>query len=136
MHKTELIRNNQFSPLLFCNVEVLRYLKILGLALITVSLLYLMAANWWMLPDPVQLAIPMLILLCSATASIYFDQQEWVRQSLDTVSGLMLGLSLAMIGQIYQIKLAQIVICYFCSGQPCSYHGSIAPILAFLSCFA
>jgi len=102
MHKTELIRNNQFSPLLFCNVEVLRYLKILGLALITVSLLYLMAANWWMLPDPVQLAIPMLILLCSATASIYFDQQEWVRQSLDTVSGLMLGLSLAMIGQIYQ----------------------------------
>lgn len=102
MHKTELIQNNQFSPLLFCNVEVLRYLKILGLALITVSLLYLMAANWWMLPDPVQLAIPMLILLCSATASIYFDQQEWVRQSLDTVSGLMLGLSLAMIGQIYQ----------------------------------
>ncbi|HCB30223.1 MAG TPA: hypothetical protein DEP50_05440 [Acinetobacter lwoffii] len=102
MHKTELIRNNQFSPLLFCNVEVLRCLKILGLALITVSLLYLMAANWWMLPDPVQLAIPMLILLCSATASIYFDQQEWVRQSLDTVSGLMLGLSLAMIGQIYQ----------------------------------
>ncbi|WP_312325690.1 DUF2157 domain-containing protein [Acinetobacter sp.] len=102
MHKTELIRNNQFSPLLFCNVEVLRYLKILGLALITVSLLYLMAANWWMLPDPVQLAIPMLILLCSATASIYFDQQEWVRQSLDTVFGLMLGLSLAMIGQIYQ----------------------------------
>lgn len=102
MHKTELIRNNQFSPLLFCNVEVLRYLKILGLALITVSLLYLMAANWWMLPDPVQLAIPMLILLCSATASIYFDQQEWVRQSLDTVSSLMLGLSLAIIGQIYQ----------------------------------
>ncbi|MBB4834435.1 DUF2157 domain-containing protein [Acinetobacter schindleri] len=102
MHKTELIRNNQFSPLLFCNAEVLRYLKILGLALITVSLLYLMAANWWMLPDPVQLAIPMLILLCSATASIYFDQQEWVRQSLDTVSGLMLGLSLAVIGQIYQ----------------------------------
>lgn len=102
MHKTELIRNNQFSPLLFCNVEVLRYLKILGLALITVSLLYLMAANWWMLPDPVQLAIPMLILFCSAVASIYFDQQEWVRQSLDTVSGLMLGLSLAVIGQIYQ----------------------------------
>ena len=102
MHKTELIRNNQFSPLLFCNVEVLRYLKILGLALITVSLLYLMAANWWMLPDPVQLAIPMLILFCSAAASIYFDQQEWVRESLDTVSGLMLGLSLAVIGQIYQ----------------------------------
>ncbi|MFV5491607.1 DUF2157 domain-containing protein [Acinetobacter sp. ASP199] len=102
MHKTKLIQNNQFSPLLFCNAEVLRYLKVLGLALITVSLLYLIAANWWMLPDPVQLVIPMLILLCSAAASVYLNQQEWVRQSLDTVSGLMLGLSLAVIGQTYQ----------------------------------
>ena len=102
MKKTELIHNNPFSPLLFCDAKVLRYLNILGVALIAVSLLYLMAANWWMLPNLVQLAIPMLVLLCSAIASIYFNQQEWVRQSLDTVSGLMLGLSLAVIGQIYQ----------------------------------
>lgn len=127
MHKTELIRNNQFSPLLFCNVEVLRYLKILGLALITVSLLYLMAANWWMLPDPVQLAIPMLILLCSATASIYFDQQEWVRQSLDTVSGLMLGLSLAVIGQIYQTGADSYLLFLLWSALllPWLYHSNI-----------
>ena len=102
MKKTELIHNNPFSPLLFCDAKVLRYLNILGVALIAVSLLYLIAANWWMLPNQVQLAIPMLVLLCSAIASIYFNQQEWVRQSLDTVSGLMLGLSLAVIGQIYQ----------------------------------
>ncbi len=127
MHKTELIRNNQFSPLLFCNVEVLRYLKILGLALITVSLLYLMAANWWMLPDPVQLAIPMLILFCSAVASIYFDQQEWVRQSLDTVSGLMLGLSLAVIGQIYQTGADSYLLFLLWSALllPWLYHSNI-----------
>ncbi|ATO19811.1 hypothetical protein BS636_09170 [Acinetobacter sp. LoGeW2-3] len=102
MHKTELIQNNQFSPLLFCHAEALRYLKVLGLALIAVSFLYLIAANWWMLPKIIQLAIPMLILLCSTATSVYVGQQEWVRQSLDTVSGLMLGLSLAVIGQIYQ----------------------------------
>lgn len=102
MKKTELIHNNPFSPLLFCDAKVLRYLNILGVALIAVSLLYLMAANWWMLPNQVQLAIPMLVLLCIAIASIYFNQREWIRQSLDTVSGLMLGLSLVVIGQIYQ----------------------------------
>ncbi|WP_312088457.1 DUF2157 domain-containing protein [Acinetobacter variabilis] len=102
MKKTELIHNNPFSPLLFCDAKVLRYLNILGVALIAVSLLYLMAANWWMLPNQVQLAIPMLVLVCSAIASIYFNQREWIRQSLDTLSGLMLGLSLAVIGQIYQ----------------------------------
>ncbi len=102
MDKTTLTQNHQFSPLLFCHEGVLRYLNILGLALIAVSFLYLIAANWWMLPNWTQLTIPMLILFCSASASVYFSQHEWIRQSLDTVAGLMLGLSLAVIGQIYQ----------------------------------
>ena len=102
MDKTKLTQNHQFSPLLFCHEGVLRYLNILGLALIAVSFLYLIAANWWMLPNWIQLTIPMLILFCSASVSVYFSKQEWIRQSLDTVAGLMLGLSLAVIGQIYQ----------------------------------
>lgn len=102
MNKTKLPQNHQFSPLLFCHEGVLRYLNVLGLALIAVSFLYLIAANWWMLPNWAQLIIPMLILFCSAGVSVYFSQQEWIRQSLDTVAGLMLGLSLAVIGQIYQ----------------------------------
>ncbi|MDY6457209.1 DUF2157 domain-containing protein [Acinetobacter faecalis] len=102
MNKTKLTQNHRFSPLLFCHEVVLRYLNILGLALIAVSFLYLIAANWWMLPNWAQLIIPMLILFCSAGVSVYFSQQEWIRQSLDTVAGLMLGLSLAVIGQIYQ----------------------------------
>lgn len=102
MKKTERIQNHQFSPLLFCHAEVLHYLKILGLALIAVSFLYLIAANWWMLPDQVRLAIPMLALLCSAIASVAFRERNWLQQSLDALSGLMLGISLAVIGQIYQ----------------------------------
>src|SRR5690606_28744139 len=42
------------------------------------------------------------VLLSSAVASVYFGQQEWIRQSMDTVAGLMLGLGLAVIGQVYQ----------------------------------
>ncbi|WP_347455920.1 DUF2157 domain-containing protein [Acinetobacter sp. ANC 7454] len=102
MKKTERIQNHQFSPLLFCHAEVLHYLKILGLALIAVSFLYLIAANWWMLLDQVRLAIPMLALLCSAIASVAFRERNWLQQSLDALSGLMLGISLAVIGQIYQ----------------------------------
>jgi len=102
MKKTELIHNNPFSPLLFCDAKVLRYLNILGVALIAVSLLYLMAANWWMLPKFVKLFIPQILLLGSALLSVRFTAREKLRQSLDTVSGLMLGLSLAVIGQIYQ----------------------------------
>jgi Predicted membrane protein len=133
MKKTELIHNNPFSPLLFCDAKVLRYLNILGVALIAVSLLYLMAANWWMLPNQVQLAIPMLVLLCSAIASIYFNQREWIRQSLDTVSGLMLGLSLVVIGQIYQTGADsyQLFLLWAVLLLPWLYR----PISGFLPCF-
>lgn len=102
MKKAELIPNTQFSPLLFCHTKVLRDLKSLALVLMAASIVYLMAANWWMLPDTVQLLLPMLVLLSSAVASVYFSQQEWIRQSMDTVAGLMLGLGLAVIGQVYQ----------------------------------
>ena len=102
MIKKDVMQKNEFSPLLFCHAQAVLHLKVLGLALIAVSILYLMAANWWMLPKWVQLGIPMLILVCSAAASAYFSQKVWLQQSLDAVAGLMLGLSLAVIGQVYQ----------------------------------
>ncbi len=55
-----------------------------------------------MLPKFVQLFMPQVLLLGSALLSVHFAAREKLRQSLDTVSGLMLGLSLAVIGQIYQ----------------------------------
>lgn len=71
-----------------------------GLVMIAASLVYLTAANWRLLPDEVRLIInPLMLLLCallSARASAM-----WM-SALHTVCGLMAGLSLAVIGQVYQ----------------------------------
>lgn len=95
-------QNSEFSPLLFIHANVLNHLKVLSISMLAMSFLYLMAANWWMLPKFVRLLIPMLVLLSSAIASVYLVHHQILRQSLDAVSGLMLGLCLAVIGQIYQ----------------------------------
>lgn len=79
----------------------IRHLFVLSFALIGTSLLYLVAANWFMLPDLVQLAIPQVLLVLSAGVSIYV-KQDYLIQSLHSFCALMLGLSLAVIGQIYQ----------------------------------
>ncbi|UHT64028.1 DUF2157 domain-containing protein [Acinetobacter lwoffii] len=102
MSRTVPSPDRPFSPLLFIQPAVIQILQIIGLALIAVSIVYLLAANWWMLPKFVQLFIPQILLLGSALLSMRFAAREKLRQSLDTVSGLMLGLSLAVIGQIYQ----------------------------------
>ncbi|MGX9938916.1 DUF2157 domain-containing protein [Acinetobacter pseudolwoffii] len=102
MSKTVPKPDHPFSPLLFIQPAVIQILQIIGLALIAISIIYLLAANWWMLPKFVQLFMPQVLLLGSALLSVHFAAREKLRQSLDTVSGLMLGLSLAVIGQIYQ----------------------------------
>lgn len=93
---------HEFSTRLFRHVQVIQYLQVIGLALIAASFLYLVAANWLMLPKFIQLAIPILLLVLSAAASVYLTKDTWIRQSLDALSGLFLGLSLAVIGQVYQ----------------------------------
>jgi len=67
-----------------------------------VSILYLIAANWLMLPDSIQILIPPIILLVTAWLSVKDTLNEGVRQTLHGVCGLMIGLSLAVIGQVYQ----------------------------------
>ncbi|MCG7222045.1 DUF2157 domain-containing protein [Acinetobacter sp. AG3] len=84
------------------NDDFVKHLQVLGCALIAVSILYLTAANWFMLPQFFQLAIPQLFLLLSAVTSIFLVQHDYLVQCLHTISGLMIGLSLAVIGQIYQ----------------------------------
>lgn len=93
---------HEFSTRLFQDVQVIQYLQVIGLALIAASFLYLVAANWLMLPKFIQLAIPILLLVLSAAASVYLTGHAWIQQSLDALSGLFLGLSLAVIGQVYQ----------------------------------
>lgn len=102
MSKIRLNADRLFSPLLLIQPTVIQSLQMIGIALIAVSILYLLAANWWMLPKFIQLLIPQGLLLASALLSIRFTTKASLRQSLDTVAGLMLGLSLAVIGQIYQ----------------------------------
>lgn len=79
-----------------------QHLYSIGLMLIALSILYLLAANWWMLPKIAQLATPQVLLLISAIASIGLVKSDALIQTLHTVCGLMLGLSLAVIGQVYQ----------------------------------
>ncbi|WP_010113156.1 DUF2157 domain-containing protein [Acinetobacter sp. P8-3-8] len=79
-----------------------KHLQVFGFTLIAVSMLYLVAANWFMLPQTMQLAIPQLLLLLSALSSLLLTKHDFLVQCLHTICGLMIGLSLAVIGQIYQ----------------------------------
>ena len=84
------------------NSSFIQHLHIFSYVFMAVSILYLIAANWLMLPDSIQLVIPPVILLVTAWFSIKDNLTEGVRQTLHSVCGLMVGLSLAVIGQVYQ----------------------------------
>ncbi len=84
------------------NSSFIQHLHIFSYVFMAVSILYLIAANWFMLPNSIQLAIPPAILVVTAWFSIKDTLSDGVRQTLHSVCGLMIGLSLAVIGQVYQ----------------------------------
>ncbi|OOT49833.1 DUF2157 domain-containing protein [Acinetobacter pittii] len=84
------------------NSSFIQHLHIFSYVFMAVSILYLIAANWFMLPNSIQLTIPPVILLVSAWFSTKDTLSDGVRQTLHSVCGLMIGLSLAVIGQVYQ----------------------------------
>ncbi|MFL4396454.1 DUF4401 domain-containing protein [Acinetobacter pittii] len=84
------------------NSSFIQHLHIFSYVFMAVSILYLIAANWFMLPNSIQLAIPPVILVVTAWFSIKDTLSDGVRQTLHSVSGLMIGLNLAVIGQVYQ----------------------------------
>jgi len=86
----------------FRNTLFIQHLHIFSYLFMAVSILYLIDANWLMLPDSVQILIPPTILLVTAWLSVKETLNEEVRQTLHGVCGLMVGLSLAVIGQVYQ----------------------------------
>lgn len=71
-----------------------------ALAMIAASLIYLTAANWRLLPDEVKLVINPLVMVLCAVMSMRASA-VWM-SALHTMSALMAGLSLAVIGQVYQ----------------------------------
>ncbi|TEU28101.1 DUF2157 domain-containing protein [Acinetobacter seifertii] len=86
----------------FRNTLFIQHLHIFSYLFMAVSILYLIAANWLMLPDSIQLSIPPVILIVTAWVSVKDTLSEGVRQTLHSICGLMVGLSLAVIGQVYQ----------------------------------
>ena len=85
------------------NAELfIKHLQVFGFTLLAVSMLYLVAANWLMLPQTIQLAIPQVLLLLSAICSLLVVKYDFLVQCFHTICGLMIGLSLAVIGQTYQ----------------------------------
>lgn len=73
---------------------------VFGLMMIAASLIYLTAANWRLLPDEVKLIINPLVMMLCAVMSMRASAM-WM-SALHTMSALMAGLSLAVIGQVYQ----------------------------------
>ena len=71
-----------------------------ALVMIAASLIYLTAANWRLLPDEVKLVINPLVMVLCAVMSMRASA-VWM-SALHTMSALMAGLSLAVIGQVYQ----------------------------------
>lgn len=86
----------------FRNTLFIQHLHIFSYVFMALSILYLIAANWLMLPDSIQLIISPVILLVTAWVSVKDTLSEGVRQNLHSICGLMVGLSLAVIGQVYQ----------------------------------
>lgn len=82
--------------------KFIQHLAILGVALIAVSGLYFIAANWFWLDKSIRLMIPQALLLLTAILSLLPRWSPTVRSVIHMVAGLMIGLSLAVIGQIYQ----------------------------------
>ncbi|MFC0821118.1 DUF2157 domain-containing protein [Moraxella marmotae] len=73
---------------------------VIGAALMASSVVYLLAANWLLLPDAVKLSIAPLLMLAAAMISL---RTTGLWQSvLHTICGLMIGLGLLVIGQVYQ----------------------------------
>lgn len=86
----------------FRNTLFIQHLHIFSYVFMALSILYLIAANWLMLPDSIQLIIPPVILIVTAWVSVKDTLSEGGRQTLHGICGLMVGLSLAVIGQVYQ----------------------------------
>lgn len=91
--------------------KMIKQFLLCGFVLLIASILYLIAGNWFMLPNTVKLLIPQVFLVFFACMSIWLSRttrlhdeplKEGLIQAVQTGCGVMLGLSLAVIGQVYQ----------------------------------
>lgn len=78
-----------------------RELKLIGIGVLLASFVYFIASNWFYLSHGVRMTIPMVLFTLSNLASM-FRVDDITRQVLHTIGAVMIGLSLAVIGQAYQ----------------------------------
>ncbi|UNU74067.1 DUF2157 domain-containing protein [Moraxella nasovis] len=99
------------NPYPLTHPKFIRYLMAIGLSLVAVSLLYLVGANWFMMPNAIKLALPMILMVLFALLSLMVSPKDdttkistvkLLKNTFETISGAMIGLSLAVIGQVYQ----------------------------------
>lgn len=82
--------------------------NLIATTLIIASMIYLIGANWFGLSPNIRLMIPMALMSIAAIISIFIlnnhkiPHQTLIANTLQTISGIMIGLSMAVIGQIYQ----------------------------------
>jgi hypothetical protein len=84
---------------------MLRYTKQLdymSAALIGAGVVYLLAANWFVFPSYVQLAIPQGLLILFSILTAYFNASSIKGHCTAALAALMVGMSLATYGQVYQ----------------------------------
>ena len=75
-------------------------LSITGLALLVASVLYLVGANWFLIPDGVQIGITTTLMAGFGLAGLRLTGA--FKDATETASAAMIGLTLAVIGQVYQ----------------------------------
>lgn len=77
-------------------------LHIISAALLSAGIIYLIAANWLAFPAAIQLAIPQVLLVIASALTVYFSPSTLKGHCCAAFAALMIGLSFASYGQIYQ----------------------------------
>lgn len=77
-------------------------LHVISATLLSAGIIYLIAANWLTFPPALQLAIPQILLIIACLLAIYFSPSTLKGHCCAAFATLMIGLSFASYGQIYQ----------------------------------
>ncbi len=94
--------NSQQNAFPILNRSFINQLNLIALTLMTASVLYLMASNWFEIAPLFRMLIPMGLLLLVAGISTMDRWSAVIRSALHTICGMMIGLTFASIGQVYQ----------------------------------
>lgn len=101
MNKQSIMINQLLLDRALLSHKMREHLRLFAIALVVASVVYLLAANFSLLPKIVKLGIAPIFMLLFAWISMYAKNERLV-SALQTASGLMIGLQFAVIGQVYQ----------------------------------